>query len=201
MPTISITFNNPLNTSLQIGDTVYYVPTNSIGNFDTAQQPNMIEIGQVTNIINPGGPVVTYSTTLPNNYVSPNISVLTFNNPLPSPSDIQIGMSVSSVVLAPNTIVTAWNSQIGTVSLSPPTTIPAPLGTVFNFSTPTEIHVFNSVNPIPTPNPGDFIMFAKDRVANTSGIIGYYADIKLINNSTNKAEMFAISSGVIESSK
>ena len=74
MPTISITFNNPLNTSLQIGDTVYYVPTNSIGNFDTAQQPNMIEIGHVTNIINPGGPVVTYSTTLP----SPSKNILFF---------------------------------------------------------------------------------------------------------------------------
>ena len=201
MPTISITFNNPLNTSLQIGDTVYYVPTNSIGNFDTAQQPNMIEIGQVTNIINPGGPAITYSTTVPGNYTSTGNSMLRFNNPLPSPSDIQIGMLMSSVVLAPNTIVTAWNSQIGDVSFSPPSITPVPSGTAFNFSTPTEIHIFNSVNPIPTPNPGDFIMFAKDRVANTSGIIGYYADIKLINNSTNKAEMFAISSGVIESSK
>jgi len=201
MATIDITFQQMSFPSLQIGDTAYYVPTNSIGNFDTAQQPNMIEIGQVTNIINPGGPAITYSTTLPNNYVSPNISVLTFNNPLPSPSDIQIGMLMSSVVLAPNTIVTAWNSQIGDVSFSPPSITPVPSGTAFNFSTPTEIHIFNSVNPIPTPNPGDFIMFAKDRVANTSGIIGYYADIKLINNSTNKAEMFAISSGVIESSK
>ena len=44
-------------------------------------------------------------------------------------------------------------------------------------------------------------MFAKNRVVNTSGIIGYYADIKLVNHTTSKAEMFSIASGVIESSK
>ena len=66
---------------------------------------------------------------------------------------------------------------------------------------PAEIHIFNPANPIPQPNTGDFIMFAKNRVVNTSGIIGYYADIKLVNHTTKKAEMFAISSGIIESSK
>ena len=32
-------------------------------------------------------------------------------------------------------------------------------------------------------------------------LIGYYADIKLVNHTTSKAEMFSIASGVIESSK
>ena len=56
----------------------------------------------------------------------------------------------------------------------------------------------------PTTSPpavGDFIFFAKENIVNTSGIIGYYADIKLVNHTTKKAEMFAISSGIIESSK
>jgi len=121
MPTISITFSDPLNTSLQVGDTAYYVQTQPVGNFNTAQQPNMIEIGEVINVVE-----------------------------------------------------------------NPPLYM---------------IHVFNPTSPIPMPSSGQFIMFAKDRVVNTSGIIGYYADIKLVNHTTKKAEMFAISSGVIESSK
>ena len=119
MPTLSITFNTELNTSLQIGDTAYYVPTQPVGTCSTAQHPSMIKLGEVTNII----------------------------------------------------------------------------------QNPAEIHIYNSISPIPQPLPGDFIMFAKNRVVNTSGIIGYYADIKLVNHTTSKAEMFSIASGVIESSK
>ena len=52
-----------------------------------------------------------------------------------------------------------------------------------------------------TITQGHYLFFSKDRWANTSGIIGYYADIKLVNHTTKKAEMFAISSGIIESSK
>ena len=119
MPTLSITFNDPLNTSLQVGDVAYYVQTQAVGNFNTASQPNMVKIGEVINII----------------------------------------------------------------------------------QDPPEIHIFSSIAPIPQPLPGYFIMFAKDRVVNTSGIIGYYADIKLVNDTTSKAEMFSIAAGVIESSK
>ena len=111
MPTLSITFNDPLNTSLQVGDVAYYVQTQAVGNFNTASQPNMVKIGEVINII----------------------------------------------------------------------------------QDPPEIHIFSSVAP--------YIFFGKDNSKNTSGIIGYYADIKLVNDTTSKAEMFSIAAGVIESSK
>ncbi len=54
------------------------------------------------------------------------------------------------------------------------------------------------VNP---PAPGQFIMFAKDRRANMSSLLGYYAEFRIKNNSTNKAEMYSISVDVTESSK
>tara|TARA_R100000742_G_C4278214_1_gene100782 strand:+ start:3153 stop:3482 length:330 start_codon:yes stop_codon:yes gene_type:complete len=47
----------------------------------------------------------------------------------------------------------------------------------------------------------DFIMFSKNKKANNSSLLGYYAEIKLTNDSTSKAELFALSSEVIESSK
>ena len=48
---------------------------------------------------------------------------------------------------------------------------------------------------------GEFISFVKDKRANTSSLVGYYASVKLVNNSTDKAELFTISSEVSESSK
>lgn len=51
------------------------------------------------------------------------------------------------------------------------------------------------------PYQGDFIMFAKDSSVNLSGLVGYYAEIKIKNDSTEKAEMFSIGSEVTVSSK
>jgi hypothetical protein len=55
-------------------------------------------------------------------------------------------------------------------------------------------------NP-PDPTHGAFILFVKNQVVNMSGLSGYYADAKFENNSKVKAELFAVSSEVTESSK
>ena len=46
-----------------------------------------------------------------------------------------------------------------------------------------------------------FIFFSKDSKANLSSILGYYADVKFKNNSTDKAEIFSIGMEIFESSK
>ena len=46
-----------------------------------------------------------------------------------------------------------------------------------------------------------FILFSKDNKANLSSILGYYADVKVVNNSKKHAEMHAITSDTFESSK
>ena len=51
------------------------------------------------------------------------------------------------------------------------------------------------------PSDDDFIMFQKDRTVNNTSLLGYYAEIKLRNNSTERAELFALSSEVSPSSK
>jgi len=56
-------------------------------------------------------------------------------------------------------------------------------------------------NAITLPNPNDYITFAKDKEVNSSSLIGYYAEVKFINNRTDKIEMFSTGSGVSESSK
>ena len=57
----------------------------------------------------------------------------------------------------------------------------------------------NLIGSAPVAN--DYIMFAKNHTANTSSLLGYFADVKFENNSTEKAELFAVSSEVTESSK
>lgn len=51
------------------------------------------------------------------------------------------------------------------------------------------------------PQPGNFIMFAKDRSVNMSSLLGYFAKFRIRNNSQDKAEMYSISVDVTESSK
>lgn len=48
---------------------------------------------------------------------------------------------------------------------------------------------------------GDFVMFSKNKLANNTSLLGYYADVKLVNNSTDKAELFSIGSEISQSSK
>jgi hypothetical protein len=63
------------------------------------------------------------------------------------------------------------------------------------------ITVLYDSTQVSLPNVGDFIFFAKDKQVNTSSLLGYYASVNFVNNSTKKAELFAIGSEVVQSSK
>ena len=51
------------------------------------------------------------------------------------------------------------------------------------------------------PTNSSFILFTKDNKVNTSGILGYFAEVELRNDSLNKAELFSVGSEIFESSK
>jgi len=51
------------------------------------------------------------------------------------------------------------------------------------------------------PSGGDYIFFAKDRAVNEASILGYYAKFKFVNDSKQKAEMFATACDISENSK
>lgn len=46
-----------------------------------------------------------------------------------------------------------------------------------------------------------FILFSKDNKANLSSILGYFAEVKMVNNSTTEAELFSVGVDMFESSK
>tara|TARA_R110002096_G_scaffold159712_1_gene325646 strand:- start:105 stop:476 length:372 start_codon:yes stop_codon:yes gene_type:complete len=51
------------------------------------------------------------------------------------------------------------------------------------------------------PTQDHFISFAKDKRVNTTSLLGYYASVNFVNNSSTKIELFSIGSEVSESSK
>lgn len=122
------------------------------------------------------------------------IATLTFTNPLNS--SLQIGDIVYY-----STPGQAINSSFSTSVTGGMTK----LGVVFSISiNPIQVGVFyldagsGGVNP---PADGDYIMFEKDKQVNSSSLIGYYADVKLVNDSKGDIKLFSLGSEVSESSK
>ena len=72
MPSATLTFSAPLNVSCQVGDTVYYVDTNTVGGFSASTnaggtaENTIVEIGEIREIQNPtsSAPVIIAETTL-----------------------------------------------------------------------------------------------------------------------------------------
>ena len=50
------------------------------------------------------------------------------------------------------------------------------------------------------PNTGDFIMFSKNKAVNTSGILGYYAEVTFKNSSLKDIKLFSVGTEVTISS-
>jgi len=59
----------------------------------------------------------------------------------------------------------------------------------------------NALYPTAETEYGDFIMFSKDNKANLSSLLGYYAEVKFVNNSPDEAELFSVGSEIFGSSK
>ena len=60
----------------------------------------------------------------------------------------------------------------------------------------------NGISPdVTPPTQAHFIMFGKNEVVNSSGLLGYYAEVKFVNDSKEYAELFSVGSEISESSK
>jgi hypothetical protein len=128
MPIAIITFPEAVNSSLQLGDIVYYSPTDSVPNSN-------IQKTTTSNIVKLG--------------------------------------SVFSITTDPPTVQVTYDDLPDSTGAS---TVFPPLAT-------------------------HYVMFEKDKRVNSSSLIGYYADVKLLNNSKKKIELFSLGSEVTESSK
>jgi len=51
------------------------------------------------------------------------------------------------------------------------------------------------------PTQNDYVFFSKNNEINMSAVLGYYAEAKFVNDSTEQAELFAVATEILESSK
>ncbi len=58
----------------------------------------------------------------------------------------------------------------------------------------------NNILGVPDPTEDEYIFFSKDRRANISGVIGYFAETKYVNDSKRKSEIFATAIDYVQSS-
>ena len=114
---IIITFDQDINTSVQVGDIAYYCPVATNGGFDTAAQTDIVQIGVISSVDNGSHRIECDNIT---------------------------GAE---------------------------------------------------------PSDGSFILFSKNNAVNMSSPTGYYANVKFVNDSTIKSEMFAATCDIFESSK
>ena len=79
---------------------------------------------------------------------------------------------------------------------------PIKIGTLLSFSDGGINIEFNNCASCPcAPERHDYLMFAKSKSVNTSGLKGYYLKAVFKNNSTKYAELFSVGTEVTESSK
>ena len=71
-------------------------------------------------------------------------------------------------------------------------------GTVTAINTTTKVITIDDGGSVVGTNDlqNDMALFAKDGVVNTSGISGYYATVKMKNNSTSEAKLFSVGSEI-----
>ena len=72
-------------------------------------------------------------------------------------------------------------------------------------STTWAIVVNNVVNSVTynytMPTQNDYVFFTKNNEYNMAAVLGYYAQVKLVNDSTDAAELYSVGMEVAESSK
>ena len=75
-------------------------------------------------------------------------------------------------------------------------------GSPIQLSAITEINASSvRINGNPFIPNNAFLLFAKNAQCNTGGLKGYFSELKMENNSTEYAELYAVSTGITISSK
>ena len=116
----------------------------------------------------------------------PAITVLTFTEPLNT--SCQVGDT--AYYLNGSTAVGGFTSGLHTDIVE--------IGIITNI-TGLVITIGNSfVSAVPN---GSFILFSKDNKVNLSSLLGYYAELKIVNASVEEAELFSVGVDTFESSK
>ena len=214
---IRLTFYNEINASVQINDMVYYSNPTSLGGYQTSSIDDLVLIGPVVEIGNYQNAeyfktnvyVVDNSTpslSIFNVETSLLASLIRFKDesfvPYDKPKE-QIVVRVNGVIVNPTDYT--WNTVPPSLSARDLTfSTPLVIGDELELELLRYIDVddANFLNPIANLlSVNSFIMFSKSNNVNSASLKGYYAQVEFRNNSNKKAELFAVGSEIVQSSK
>ena len=126
------------------------------------------------------------------------VQTLTFNH------DINVSLQVGDQVYMTST------SPLGGFENNS-SAVPIHVGQVHSIISSTEIEVYSEYVDATTGDPlsynmldsngGDYISFSKNRVVNNNDLLGYYASVHFVNDSTKEAKLWSVGSGITENSK
>jgi len=189
---IILAFENQINVSLQRKDSVYYNNTALIGGYQTSSDPQLIG---GADIINRHYNVLNKEL----NYVADGVNTgfdaffLTYDGQY-QPTVVE------ELQVFINNVETTNFTLSGTVTINDPLVNGDAIDIKLLYSISVDDSSFT--NPITNSlTNNSFISFLKNNEVNKKSVKGYYAEVKFVNNSKEKAELFSVGSEILESSK
>jgi len=189
---IILTFQNQINVSLQKKDNIYYNNTALLGWYQTSSDPQfvggVIDIKRHYNVLNKELSYIADGVT-----TEFNVIFQTYDGQYQPSSAEELQVYI-------NNVETTNFTFLGTVTINDPLVS----GDVVSINLLYSINVDDSsfTNPITNSlTNSSFISFLKNNQVNKKSVKGYYAEVKFVNNSKEKAELFSVGSEISESSK
>tara|TARA_R100001463_G_scaffold136321_1_gene201427 strand:- start:714 stop:1289 length:576 start_codon:yes stop_codon:yes gene_type:complete len=189
---IILAFQNQINVSLQKKDNIYYNNTALVGGYQTSSDPQLVggvvDINRHYNVLNKELSYIADGVT-----TEFDVIFQTYDGQYQPSSAEEIQVYV-------NNVETTNFTFLGTVTINDPLVS----GDVVSINLLYSINVDDSsfTNPITNSlTNSSFISFLKNNQVNKKSVKGYYAEVKFVNNSKEKAELFSVGSEILESSK
>tara|TARA_R100000734_G_C3305383_1_gene95898 strand:+ start:770 stop:1342 length:573 start_codon:yes stop_codon:yes gene_type:complete len=189
---IILAFENQINVSLQVKDNVYYNNTSLVGGYQTSSDPKLIGgVAKINRHYDVLSKEISYNSDGISNEFDPVFNTYTGQYTPVNIEEIQVFI---------NNVQTTNFTLSATVTVNDPLALNDVVTIKLLYSI--EVDDSNFVNPSSNPLvPNSFISFLKNNKVNKKSVKGYYAEVKLTNNSNEKAELFSIGSEISESSK
>jgi len=189
---IILAFQNQINVSLQKKDNIYYNNTALVGGYQTSSDPQfvggVVDINRHYNVLNKELSYIADGVT-----TEFDVIFQTYDGQYQPSSAEELQVYV-------NNVETTNFTFLGTVTINDPLVN----GDVVTINLLYSINVDDSsfTNPITNSlTNSSFISFLKNNQVNKKSVKGYYAEVKFVNNSKEKAELFSVGSEISESSK
>ena len=189
--TITINFTYPIQDSVSVGDTAYYVYTNEDGGFDI-NSANIVEIGEIIQIVRqgPNGGYIVCETDLAANQMEQgceqiNITYSQSSQCIKAIRDYQTSNEDLQTMIASGASAADIDAQQIIVN------------TYYNIM----IEMGCATETVIPCDRDPFILFSKNNCQNLKSLLGYYARFRFVNTSKTRAELFNITVDTFESSK